>query len=80
MSDSADISFYPAEEIDAKTFFFACWVILHAFLLFAEFFSKIDIFKNFFQEYNTIKVSYSLDPDQAQHFVRPDWVQTICKC
>ena len=36
-------------------------------------FFKINIFKKFFHKFiNTIKVSNSLDPDQAQHFVRPD--------
>ena len=39
------------------------------FLSSAEFF-KINIFKNFFR--NTSRVSNSLDPDLAQHFVGPD--------
>ena len=29
--------------------------------------------------FNTIRVSNSLDPDQAQHFVRPDLDPNICK-
>ena len=33
-------------------------------------FFKIDIFKNYFR--NTIKMSGSLDPDQARHYVGPD--------
>ena len=36
----------------------------------ADFFSKLTIYRNSFR--NTIKVSNSLDPDQAQHFVGPD--------
>ena len=51
---------------------FACWVILHAFMssVFLLFF-----FLNFFFKKcsrNTIRVSNSLDPDQARHFVGPD--------
>ena len=34
------------------------------------FFSKSPFSKNSFN--NTIRVSYSLDPDQARHFVGPD--------
>ena len=34
-------------------------------------FFKINFFEKFFQEY-LIRVSNSLDPDQAQHFVGPD--------
>ena len=33
-------------------------------------FSKSTFFKNYFR--NTIRVSNSLDPDQARHFVGPD--------
>ena len=44
-------------------------IILHAFLSSAEFF-KINLFlKNYFR--NTIRVSNSLDPDQARHIVGP---------
>ena len=47
----------------------AYWIILHVFLSSAVFF-KINIFKK--SSRNTIRVSISLDPDQAQHFVEPD--------
>ena len=36
------------------------------------FFFKIIYFENYFR--NIIRVSKSLDPDQARHFVRPDLV------
>ena len=39
-------------------------------LLSADFFSKSTFLKNSFR--NTIRVSNSLGPDQARHFVRPD--------
>ena len=42
----------------------------HAFLSSADFFSKSTFSKNYFK--NNIRVSNSLDPDQAQHFVRPN--------
>ena len=47
-------------------------IFLHAFLSFADFFFKIICFKNSFS--NTMKVSNSLDPyqAQAQKSVRPD--------
>ena len=44
--------------------------ILHAFLSSADFFSKSTFLKNSFR--NAIRVSNSLDPDQARHFVGPD--------
>ena len=47
----------------------AYWVIFHA-LSSSVFFSKSTFLKNSFR--NTIKVSNSLDPDQARHFVGPD--------
>ena len=47
----------------------AYWVIFHDFLLSANFF-KIIFLKTFSR--NTIRMSNSLDPDQAQHFVGPD--------
>ena len=53
------------------------------FLSSADFFPKSTVSKNSFR--NTIRVSNSLDLDQARHFVRPDilsgliWVQTVCK-
>ena len=40
------------------------------FLLSADFFSKLTLSKTLFR--NTIRVSSSLDPDQAQHYVGPD--------
>ena len=42
------------------------WVILHAFLMSAEFVFKINFLKDSFR--NSIRVQNSLDPDQAQHF------------
>ena len=50
---------------------FAYWVILHDFLSSADFF-KIHYFENSFS--NTIRVSNSLDPNQARCFVGPDLV------
>ena len=44
-------------------------VILHVFLSSADFFSKSTFSKNCSR--NTIRVSNSLDPDQAGHFVGP---------
>ena len=52
----------------------ACWDFLHDFLASADFF-KIIFFKN--SSRNTIKVSNSLEPDQARHVVRPD-LGSIC--
>ena len=49
----------------------ACWVILHAFVVHGCFF-KITFFSKNLHSRNTIRVSESLDPDQAQRFVRPD--------
>ena len=46
------------------------WLILHAFLLSADFFSKSTFSKNSFR--NTTSVTNSLDPDQARHAVGPD--------
>ena len=46
----------------------ACWVIFHAFLSSADFF-KINFSENSFR--NTTRVSNSLDPDEALHFVGP---------
>ena len=40
------------------------------FLLSADIF-KINVFEHFFREYS-IRLSNSLDPDQARHFVGPD--------
>ena len=44
--------------------------MLHAFLPSADYFSKSTFSINSFR--NTIRVSNSLDPDQAGHFVGPD--------
>ena len=41
-------------------------------------FSKSFFLKNSFM--NNIRVSNSLDPDHAIHFVEPIRVQTVCKC
>ena len=48
----------------------AYWVILNSYLSSANFFSKSASLKNSFR--NTIRMSNSLDPDQARHFVWPD--------
>ena len=48
----------------------AYWVIFHAFLLSADFFLKSTFLKNYFR--STIRVSNSLDPDQAGQNVGPD--------
>ena len=51
--------------------FFAYWVIFYASLLSTVvFFSKSSFLKNSFR--NIIRVSNSLDPDQARHSVAPD--------
>ena len=50
--------------------FFACWVIFHAFVSSADFFQNYFFRKKSFR--NTIRVSNSLDPDQARRFVGPD--------
>ena len=42
------------------------------FFVICGYFSEVNFFKTFFQEYLTISVSNSLDPDQARHFVGPD--------
>ena len=46
---------------------FACFFVV------CRFFSKSTFLKNSFSNFNTntIRVSNSLDPDQAQHFVEP---------
>ena len=49
---------------------FASWVIFQAFLSSADFFQNQFFSKNSFR--NTIRVSNSLDPDQARQFVGPD--------
>ena len=46
--------------------------IFHAFLSSAYFFSNSTVSENIFR--NTIRVSNSLDPDEAEHFVGPDLV------
>ena len=48
---------------------YAYWEILHVFFRLLIFF-KINFFINYFR--NTIRVSHSLDPDQAPHFVEPE--------
>ena len=54
---------------------FACWVILHAFLSPVDFFFlKFTFSKTIIR--NTIRVSNSLDPDQAQRLSGQIWVQT----
>ena len=56
---------------------FAYWVILHAFLSSADFFSKSTFLKNSFR--NLFRVSNSLDPDQARQTSGLLWVQAVCK-
>ena len=50
----------------SKTILFAYWVILHAYL------SSDNFFQNRISFRNTIRVSNSLDPDLARHFVGLD--------
>ena len=50
----------------------ACWVIFMLFCRLLIFFPKSTFLKNSFR--NTIRMSDSLDPDQAKHFVGPDLV------
>ena len=52
---------------------------LSIFLLFADFFFQNKLFHKLFQEYNAIRVSTSLDPVQARHFVDLISDQTVCK-
>ena len=54
----------------------ASWVIFHAFVTSAVFFSKSTFLKNSLR--NTTRVTNSLDPDQAWHLVDLIWVQTVC--
>ena len=44
--------------------------------------SSADFFQNEVLQKNTtcIRVLNGLDRIQDQNFVRPDWVQTVCKC
>ena len=49
---------------------FASWEILHALLLSADLFKIKFFFNNSFR--NTIRVSNSLEPDQARRFFGPD--------
>ena len=58
-----------------KALIFACLVILHAFWSSVDFFFKLTFSKKSFR--NTIRVSNSLDPDQAWSGLI--WVQTVCK-
>ena len=50
---------------------FAYWVIFHDFLSSADFFQN-QLFQKILSDRNTTRVSNSLDPDQAAHFVGPD--------
>ena len=54
----------------SKLKLFACWEIVHAFLSSAVFFQNQLSRKKYFR--NTIRVSNSLDPDQARPYVGPD--------
>ena len=56
---------------------FACWVILHVFVVSCFFFQN-----QLFQKKNLSRipsVSNSEDPDQAPHIVGPDLSATACK-
>ena len=50
---------------------FECWVIFHDFCR-LPIFSKSSLSENSFRNTCTIRVSNSLNPDQARHFVGPD--------
>ena len=53
------------------SYHFACWVILHAFRLSSVDFFQNQVFRKKFLQ-NAIRVSNSLDPDQARQNVAPD--------
>ena len=58
----------------------ACWLTFHAFVVVSrsdDFFSKLDFSKKNFS--NTIRVSNSLNPDQANILPGLIWVQIVCK-
>ena len=54
---------------------FAFWVILHAFLLSADFFLNSTFSEKPFHQY--LRVSNSLDPDQDQCFLGPNCLQRL---
>ena len=56
-------------EVSKRVSLFVYWVIFHAFLSSADIFpSKSTFSKNYFR--NTIRVSNSLDPDQAPNYLQ----------
>ena len=69
---------FAAVQRTQRQIIFACWVILHAFLSSMDFFFYLTFPKRKFFR-NIIRVSNSLNPDQARRFVGPDLVQTVCK-
>ena len=77
------LKFYEKDEILIALWMVFCvnWqnsayvVILHASLDFFDFFYKPLCTNIYFR--NTIRVSNSLDPDQAQYFVGPDCLQKL---
>ena len=65
------------DEDGKPCYLFACWVIFHAFVSSADFFQNKFFWKILLR--NTIRVSNSLDPDQAYILSGLIWVQTVCK-
>ena len=61
-----------------KTYLFACWVFFFVFFCRLQIFFKITFFSNYFFR-NNIRVSNSLDLDQAQNSVGPDLGPTCLK-
>ena len=54
-----------------ETHLFFNLALWHAFLLYADFFTKSIFSKNSFRSTISLRVSNCLDLDQARHFVRP---------
>ena len=53
-------------------YLFACWVFLLAFLQSADYFQKSSFQNESLRNTSIIRVSNSLDQNQARHFVGPD--------
>ena len=62
-------SLQACEQVKCLTSLFACWVIVHVFVVIL-FFSNSHFSEKIFR--NTIRVSNGLDPDQDRHFVGPE--------
>ena len=69
-SKAGDLVYQMLFRLDVAELTLCLLGIFSHFLSSADFFQKFFFLKNSFR--NTIKVSNSLDPDQAGHFVRPD--------